>query len=150
MSTALKFVIVGGDDDGKSYEFDELDVSQVVRRVIQNANIWDDNQGTYHSYLYGESYQKLIITFDFQYNGSLDSFDNLYQLSKDAYFQPGLIRCYYEYLINTSNFLYVQMKYDTYERNYYNGRDMTGPMTITFIETVPEGVAIINNKIIGI
>ena len=145
MSTALKFTINGTD-----YDFDELEVPQVLRRVMQNANIWQDNQGTYHSYLYGKSYQKLIVTFDFIYNSSMELFDLMYQLSKDDYFQPGLIKCYYECLINQSNYLYVLMKYDDYDRSYYNGKIMKGPMTITFIETVPEGVAIINNKIIGI
>src|SRR4030042_95878 len=138
MSTCLRFTYGGVDTD-----FDELEVVDVKRDIIQRSNIWQDLHEYYHLYKFGASYQRIVVTFVTQFNNTWTKLSTLWGY-KDSYFQPAVIKLYYEYLISTSNNLQVQMKRDDFRFMFF-GNECQGAeeIQLTFFETTPSGTALV-------
>jgi len=135
--------------DGTSTDFYIYEVPKIVVSTVQKSDIWQDLQEYYHIYKIGNSYKKLTITFDIREMTTWTKLETLWGY-KDSYYQPDIMQCFYEYGINTSTNIWVQMKRDDFQLRFFQGKyKAKEKLKLVFYEAVPEGVAVVSNQIIG-
>jgi len=139
MATALKFVY-----NSVETNFDEDEILDMKINNISKSYLWRDMEGYFHLYKIAEAYKKLTIIFSKKsHEGRLvqSKIKTLWEY-QDSDYQPAIMKCYYEYLIDTSSLMYVQMKRDDYNEQYIFGKQAANNLKIVFFEAVPVGVAI--------
>ena len=131
---------------GTSTDFYRDEVAEVDLDTVQGVDIYRDISGYHHLVKTSAEYNRLRVQFKLMIGttgtSTIDKLETLLGYV-DTYKQPVVITCFYEYSISTTNSIQVQMKRDDFIRPYIHGLNAGNViLPITFIESVPAGVAI--------
>ena len=101
-------------------------------------------QGTYGMYYTSNRYREFIVKVITKHENSNSTLTKLETIRnwRDDYNQPKPIKMYYEYLISTSNYYYVQLVPDTFRKEYSEGYLKEYAMNLRFVESRPEGAGV--------
>lgn len=146
MNTALIFSHSGG-----TTTFYDDEVNTMEKDFIKEVDMFRVRDG-FRGYNHDQGYYNLSISFQNKKfsdgTHTIDKIKDLFDLVDSSTYLPETMQLYYEYMISTSSNYYVQMKRDDYKKQLIAGEIPVNIMTINFIQTTPEGVAV-RGPIIG-
>ena len=147
LTTVLRFSHTGGNTDFYTDEVKALHMD-----TVQPIDLWNDAEGYFHHYKYSGKHYELEIEFNLAIGGSSGTIEKIEDLwdQVDTYKQPEVMTCFYEYKLSTTNSIQVQMMRDEMVWSFFSGKlKLSEIIPITFIEAVPEGVAV-HRKRVGV
>ena len=143
------------DNDGTTASFDEeeafelalqskrgVDIHQFAYNGIDGQSITSPYQGTFGMYYTSKRYRIFTVSIRIKYGSTtLDKIKTM-RSWVDSVYQPLPFKLYYEYIIDTSSFYWVQFIRDSYIEKYCGGELEDYVMNLEFVESQPEGVAV--------
>lgn len=128
VSVAVKFDTTAG-----IVNFYDDEISVLHLDTNQKIDLFYKNDNFAHMYRIGAPYKTIQIVLNQQRADAIDRAESLFDLI-DSFYQPEIFTCYYEYKINQSSSLQMQMLRDAFVLPYNAGEKDAKSIVLYFVE----------------